>query len=79
MSKVKIDIMEPLQVVYHYEGTYVKDIGDENEYKEEIYNFEVIDDGTNQRILWFLEYPFRFDNEEEIEEEIINYYKDLWR
>lgn len=66
--KIKIE-KEPYAVDKWFAGSYTKDVGDELEYKEEIYEFSIHEtDSGYKTITWVDDIP---ENNEEIEKQIL--------
>ena len=67
---------KPFSIDKWYSGKYIKDNGDELEYKEELYKFTIhsMDNGLTLEITWIDEEP---DDSGEIEDEIKQKFSEL--
>jgi hypothetical protein len=71
--KIQID-NKPFSVTNYYGGIYIKDVGDELEYKEESYEFTIIESDNFIDITWTGYTP---DNYEELKEQIIKQFQQI--
>lgn len=70
--KINID-SKPFATEYWYSGTYIKDVGDEFEYREKYYEFTIHSTENCKTITWVDEIP---ENKAEIEKQILEQFNE---